>query len=347
MKKKLVQGILFVGITLLLPLLLTRLFTRYSSGTNLPNIDDIRIYPSLVSNTSIDLETYVTGVVLASIPTTYESETLKAQAVIARTYALKNISIYDQQSNTTAIIDSLTSRSKGYTITELGLPYLDSSSYLESMGTKNYETYLSKVKQAVLETKGEVITYKKNLITPLYFSTSAGKTRDSGELWAIPIPYLVSVDSNQDVESANYMKISILTANSVVQALQTAYQNKTLGAADYDYQVYETLPIDSSNFFDSVTIVKRDSVGYVLTVSLGGVLVSGDSFASALSLNSSYFYIDNYEDSVRFICNGSGHGIGFSQYGANVLAKTKEYTYTDLLKYYYTGVKIQKANSLY
>ena len=347
MKKKIVQGILFVGITLLLPLLLTRLFTQYGSVTDLPNIDDIRIYPSLESNTSIDLETYVTGVVLASIPTTYEYETLKAQAVIARTYALKNISTSELQTDHTAIIDSLNPKNKGYTTKELGLPYMDSSSYIDSMGTKNYETYLSKVKQAVSETLGEIITYNKNLITPLYFSTSAGKTRDSGELWSIQIPYLISVDSNQDVESANYMKISILTAHSVVQTLQAAYQSKALGAADYDYQVYEQLPIDASNFFDSVTIVKRDSVGYVLSLNLGGVLVSGDSFANALSLSSSYFYIDNYEDSVRFICNGSGHGIGFSQYGANVLAKTKEYTYTDLLKYYYTGVRIQKVSSLY
>lgn len=347
MKKTLVQGILFVVITLLLPLLLTKLFTQHSSGAGLPNIDEIRIYSSSISNASIDLETYVTGVVLASIPVNYESETLKAQAVIARTYALKNISIYDQQSDGAAIIDSLNPKSKWYTIKDLGLPYIDSSTYLESMGTKEYEAYLAKVKNAVAETQGEVITYKKNLITPLYFSTSAGKTRDSGELWTIPIPYLISVDSNQDVESANYMKISIFTVASVIQTLQTAYQNKTLVAADYDYQVYDTLPIDTSNFFDSVTIVKRDSVGYVLTVSLGGVLVSGESFANALSLNSSYFYLDNYEDSVRFICNGSGHGLGFSQYGANILVKTQEYTYTDLLKYYYTNVKIQKASSLY
>lgn len=347
MKKTLLQGILFVAITLLLPLLLTRFFNRHSSSTDLPNIDEIRIYPSSTSNTSMDLETYVTGVVLASIPSSYEYETIKAQAVIARTYALKNISIYNQQSSGVAIIDSLNPKSKWYTAKDLGLPYIDSSTYLESMGTKEYETYLSKVKQAVADTEDEIITYKKNLITPLYFSTSAGKTRDSGQLWTIPIPYLISVDSNQDVESANYMKISIFTVASVIQSLQTAYQNKSLVAADYDYQVYDTLPIDASNFFDSVTIVKRDSVGYVLTVSLGGVLVSGESFANALSLNSSYFYIDNYEDSVRFICNGSGHGLGFSQYGANVLAKTQEYTYIDLLKYYYTNVKIQKASVLY
>lgn len=347
MKKTLVQGVLFVGITLLLPLLLTRFFNRHSSGTDLPNIDEIRIYPSSTSNTPMDLETYVTGVVLASIPSSYEYETIKAQAVIARTYVLKNISIYNQQSNGVAIIDSLNPKSKWYTTKDLGLPYIDPSTYLKSMGTKEYETYLSKVKQAVSETEGEIITYKKNLITPLYFSTSAGKTRDSGELFTIPIPYLISVDSNQDVESANYMKISILTVASVIQSLQAAYQNKTLAAADYDYQVYETLPINTSNFFDSVSIVKRDSVGYVLTVNLGGVLVSGESFANALSLNSSYFYIDNYEDSARFICNGSGHGLGFSQYGANVLAKTQEYTYTELLKYYYTNVKIQKASTLY
>lgn len=347
MKKTLLTGTLFLLITLLVPLLMTGLFSRNYSSIDLPNVDDIRIYASSEDTLAMDLEDYVTGVVLATIPVNYEYETLKAQAVIARTYALKNISLCEQNQTGAAIIESMNPHSTGYTTTELGLPYVEPSSYLAYMGTMEYETYLTNVENAVKETEGQIITYDNGLITPLFFSTSAGKTRDSGDLWSLRIPYLISVDSNQDVESSSYLNVSILTLESVIEELQTAYQQQLLDASDYDYQVYTSLPIDADSFFDTVEIIKRDSVGYVLTVSLGGILVSGESFASALGLNSSYFYIEDYEDSVRIICNGSGHGIGFSQYGANVLAKRAEYNYIGLITYYYTDVKVQKVSKLY
>lgn len=347
MKKKiLIQGLLFLLLTLLLPLLITKLLSHNAPTDDLPNIDEIRIYASADSQ-MLTLEEYVIGVVLANIPVHYELETLKAQAVISRTYALKNISLCNEKRSTTSLVDTLDPHSKGYTTNELGLPYSDPKAYLTYTGTMEHETYLANVTRAVKETKGQVITYKNNLITPLFFSTSAGKTRNSAELWSQKIPYLVSVDSNQDVESSNYLKVSIYTIEATLQMLQTAYQNHLLDASEYDYQVYRTLPFDANQFFDSVEIMTRDSAGYVLTVSLGGILVTGDSFANALGLNSSYFYFEDYEESVRFICNGLGHGIGFSQYGANVLAKESDATYEELLSYYYANIKIKEIDSLY
>lgn len=347
MKKKILfQGILFLLLTLLLPLVFTKLLSRNAPIDDLPNIDEICIYTSNDSR-MLTLEDYVIGVVLANIPVHYEFETLKAQAVISRTYALKNISLCNEKRSSTSLIDTMDPHSKGYTTNELGLPYSDPKTYLDYSGTMEYETYLSNVTRAVKETKGQVITYKNNLITPLFFSTSAGKTRDSSDLWSQKIPYLVSVDSNQDVESSNYLKVTIYTVQAALEMLQNAYKNHLLDASEYDYQVYSTLPFNANQFFDSIEIVTRDSAGYVLTVSLGGILVTGDSFANALGLNSSYFYFEDYEESVRFICNGLGHGIGFSQYGANVLAKDSDATYTELLSYYYTNVKIKDVHSLY
>lgn len=343
MRKKVIQATLLVLLTLLLPLGLTWVLNHDRTNSNLPVLEDIQIFASSQDSIPLTLDEYVTGVVLASIPVYYEYETLKAQAVIARTYALKNITICEQQRKSIAIIDSIHPKSKSYSTKELGLTYSDPDTYLQYMGSLEYEAYLMNVRNAVNETKGQIITYKEEPITPLFFSTSAGKTRDSKDIWSVRIPYLISVDSNQDVESPNYLKVSIYTMESVVQTLQSAYQAHLLGASDYDYQVYTTLPLDSGSFFDDVEIIKRDSAGYVLTVSLGGVLISGDAFASALGLGSSYFYIENYEDSVRLICNGSGHGIGFSQYGANIMAQKSNFTYEELLTYYYTGVKITKV----
>ena len=330
--KNFLRGLAFILLTLVVPFLLTRLLNNNNQiGKEIPPLDDIRIQASTISNATIDFDTYVTGVILASIPYGYEYETIKAQAVIARTYALKNISICNQYSSKNT-----------YTASELGLPYIDSSSFLMNTKGQDSKSFLANVKKAVSDTKNQVITYKNNLITPLYFRTSAGCTRDCTDLFSTSIPYLKSVDSSQDVESPDYIKISLFTIDSVIEALQKAFSNHLLDASDYDYQVYETLPLTTSNFFDSIEITKRDHAGYVLSISLGGILVSGDSFAEALCLTSSCFYIENYDKNVRLISNGFGHGIGFSQYGANYLTQKKQYNYIDLLKYYFSGIKVQE-----
>ena len=52
-----------------------------------------------------------------------------------------------------------------------------------------------------------------------------------------------------------------------------------------------------------------------------------------------HFYIEDYEDKVRIICNGVGHGVGLSQYGTNAMALEGK-TYEEILKHYYTGVEL-------
>lgn len=342
MKKKICTCLLFCTITLLLPLLLTYLFSRHSSLQDYPDVSDLRIYTDDSTSIPLSLEDYVTGLLIANVPIHSEMETLKAQAVILRTYAIKNMMICDQMRSNQSLSETLNPHSKGYTINELGLSYMSPDSYYKSIDVNNYETALLNIRNAIKQTAGEILTYDKQIITPLFFSTSAGKTRNSYEVWSEPIPYLTSVDSNQDMESPEFLKVSIFTIDSTIQLLQTAFQNHLLEYPEYDNQVYDHLPVNSTNFFDSLNIIKRDSAGYVLTIGISDILVTGDSFAKALGLSSPHFYYEEYEDSIRFISNGSGHGFGFSQYGANVLAQKSSYNYKELLDYYYTDVDIIK-----
>ena len=55
-----------------------------------------------------------------------------------------------------------------------------------------------KIKQAVDETKGHIVTYKEDPILTLYFSTSSGKTENSEEVFSSQYPYLRSVESPYD-----------------------------------------------------------------------------------------------------------------------------------------------------
>lgn len=126
---------------------------------------------------TIELEEYITGVVSSEMPALFHSEALKAQAIIARTYALKAMS-------------------KGKLLTDSNSTqnYKDVNQ-LKSIWGGNFNSYYNKVKEAVSSTKGMHLTYNGNYIEAVYHSTSNGKTESSIYGWGNYYPYLVSVDS--------------------------------------------------------------------------------------------------------------------------------------------------------
>lgn len=129
---------------------------------------------------SLELEDYVTGVVGAEMPALFSSEALKAQAVIARTYALKANSMGQ------VLSDNESTQS-----------YKDNGEFASLWGG-SYSSYYSKIKDAVNSTKGVYLTYNGNYIEAVYHSTSNGRTEDSSNVWGNYYPYLVSVDSVYD-----------------------------------------------------------------------------------------------------------------------------------------------------
>lgn len=135
---------------------------------------------------SLELEDYVTGVVGAEMPALFNSEALKAQAVIARTYALK------ANSAGRTLSDSESTQS-----------YKDNGE-LASIWGGNYSSYYSKIKDAVNSTKGIYLTYNGQFIEAVYHSTSNGRTEDSGNVWGNYYPYLISVDSIYDNSNPSF-----------------------------------------------------------------------------------------------------------------------------------------------
>ena len=129
---------------------------------------------------SLELEDYVTGVVGAEMPALFSSEALKAQSVIARTYALKANSVGR------VLSDNESTQS-----------YKDNGE-LASLWGDNYSSYYSKIKDAVNSTSGVYLTYNGQFIEAVYHSTSNGRTENSSNVWGNYYPYLVSVDSVYD-----------------------------------------------------------------------------------------------------------------------------------------------------
>jgi stage II sporulation protein D len=309
--KKILLKTLIVSVTvLLLPFILTLLVKQNSSDAFLQTMNYSVYDEENGVRETLSFDTYLMGVVAAAMPATYHAEALKAQAVIARTYALYNMS---------ELSESSPGKTR-FSIAELGLPYCSPDSLRDYWGAEAYSDNYSKLENAVYKTKDKVLLYHDTLILPLFFDTGSGYTRNASEAWGVEVPYLVSVPSKEDVTSTNYLSIREYELPDLITALTRYYDN---------------ISLTTDKFFEEVTVASRDSAGYVTKMNLGGQTVSGEEFAKVLGISSNHFYLEDYNNKARIICNGAGHGIGLSQYGANAMAG-EDRTYSDILTYYYT-----------
>ena len=156
-----------------------------------------------------ELEEYIIGVVGAEMPASFNKEALKAQSVVARTYALKSI-----KSNKQLTSDNSTQNFKD-------------NNELKKMWGINYNTYYNKIKSAVLETKGLYLSYNNDYVDAVYHSTSNGNTEDAVYVWGNSVPYLKSVSSEYDNTNKNYNSTITLTYNEISNKLKNSIDSNT------------------------------------------------------------------------------------------------------------------------
>ena len=143
------------------------------------------------------------------MPASFNSEALKAQAIVARTYALKRIS-----------------ENKTLTDTVSTQVYKDNTE-LKDLWKNDFNKYYSKVKNAVESTKGIVLTYNGAYIDAVYHSTSNGMTEDAIYVWGNNIPYLKSVESKSDKNVSSYKREVTFTYEKLSNALNTEINKDT------------------------------------------------------------------------------------------------------------------------
>ena len=253
----------------------------------------------------VPFEDYIVGVLAGEMPTSFEIEALKAQAVAARTYVMKKMQ--DNKDKDYDVIDTVENQ-----------VYLDNTQLKEKWNDK-YVEKINKVKEAVIGTKGEYLTYDGKVIEAFFFSTSVGKTENSEEIFTSAKPYLRSVDSSWDEEVSPVFN------------------------ASFEFSMQEFYDKLGLKYSDDLTIevLSTTSTGRIKEIKINGKKFKGGEVYSKLNLKSTYFTITKTGNNVEINTKGYGHGVGMSQYGALAMAK-KGYTYDEILKYYYQGVDIKE-----
>jgi len=265
--------------------------TPRKTEIDISNQTMVTVYRSNGTLISLELEEYLIGVLWSTMPATFHIEALKAGAIIARTYALKQIE-----------------SGKILTDTNTTQVYKDNNQ-LKNFWNSDYTKYFNKVEDGVRDTKGLVITYKGDLIDPLYHSISNGNTLDSN------IPYLKRVTSPWCLNAPYYLRETSRHINDL---------NKILGVN-----------------ISTTPLIIRDSNNRVRTINIDDNIYTGIELKNLLGLRSNDFDIVFNMDNFIFTTRGDGHGIGLSQYGANGMANSG-YNFRNIINHYYTNVRIEK-----
>jgi stage II sporulation protein D len=249
------------------------------------------------------LEDYLVGVVLAEMPADFESEALKAQAVVARTYTRRRM---DGGKHEAAAVCMDPGCCQGYRSPE---------EYREAGGK---ESAVGKVRRAVEDTDGLVLRYGGKLIDATYFSCSGGSTEDAVAVWGQDVPYLQAVESPGEEEAPRYSDTVTFTAAELARRL--GIENRG----------------DPAGWFAEFTYTDG---GGVESMSVRGKTFTGTQLRSKLGLRSTAFSVEVAGETITITTRGFGHRVGMSQYGAQAMAQSGS-GFADILSHYYTGAEL-------
>jgi len=326
----------------------------------------------------IGIEEYLYGVLKKEISPRWPKETLKAQAIAARTFAIFNMNKY---------ID------KGYNIC--------ATTNSQAYGGVNHEDPLTN--KAVDETRGVIMVYKGEPINAVYHSDSGGYTEDSENVWGSFLPYLRSVESKfeEKVSPPNHIWSYSVNEKDLTGKLQKQGFKINSVISIEPIKITETGRISELTFTaDNSTVINmktndfrsligagliRSTLFHIEVIGKRTIITENtedkkeiedkeeqkESIEEILAQKEDWTIQELLElmkknkqeqekekerekivpkiiimeshtpSSFLFSGLGSGHGVGMSQWGAHGMA-VQGYKYQDILKYYYQGIDIIK-----
>ena len=186
--------------------------TDNTSANNTTNssVSEITVYRSNGSVINLNMTDYLIGVVSSEMPASFNLEALKAQSVLARTYALK------AKQTGKKLTDTVSTQS-----------YIDIDQMKNKWGN-SFNIFYNKIKNAVENTNGEYLSYNGNYIEALYHSTNNGKTESSLDVFGNYYPYLISVSSEYDKNASSYLRTINMPLDTISNKLGLNLNNDSV-----------------------------------------------------------------------------------------------------------------------
>ena len=268
----------------------------------------------------VPIDTYLYNVVSAEMPADFELEALKAQAVVARTYTIYQISHSNRKHGDADICDD----------SRCCQAWISKEDRFEKWEESVRESNWSKIMQAVDDTAGKVITYNGEPIDAFFHSNSGGKTELPVNVWGgADFPYLQSVETAGEEGYTQYNSSVTISKTDLINKLKEKHPKVEIN-------------FDSS---DAIKILEYTDGNRVKTIKFGNIQISGVEARSLLGLKSANFTVQIDGENVTFSVVGYGHGVGLSQTGSDSMAKNGS-NYEEIIKHFYTGIEITDVNLL-
>lgn len=288
----------------------------------------------------IDVESYLPSVVGSEMPASWPLAALRAQAVAARTYALRQ--------------------------RRPAAPF-DLKATVSSQVYKGVEAETDSTREAVRSTRSQVLVHGSSLINAVFHSSSGGLTANSGEIWRQQLPYLVSVPDYDQASPVHAWQLRI-QPDKLTQAFREingAFRIEVLSTTSSGRirQARVTGP-GGSLLLSGAELRQRLGLRSTLArfdfeaspraypslpplPSLEGVFTPEGIRSLASGVVQAPWRTPRPPAAPTLLVSGRGygHGVGMSQWGAYGLALRGE-DYKEILRHYYQGVRILPYSSL-
>ena len=255
----------------------------------------------------VTAEEYLQGVVPEEMPAEWNPEAVKAQAVAARTYALRQRKRHAKE---------------GFDVC--------ATTHCQQYGGVSVER--AAANQAVKATSGEVLESHGALVDALFHTDSGGMTENSEDVWGSRIDCLRAA---KEVRTETYPWEKNITVQKFSELL--VRRGKNIGTL----KKIELSPIKIGKASKDRTVSGR--VKQVTFVGKNGkASITGNDLRSMLGLKSTLFGMTMNRNVLFIKGYGWGHGLGMSQHGAKAYADSEHYDYKQILQHYYRGAELKK-----
>jgi len=253
----------------------------------------------------LGVEGYLYGVMTREVSPEWSMEALKAQAVVSRTYVMKNLGKHDREG-------------------------FDLSATITSQVYGGVEAEDPRTSEAVDLTQGEVITYNGELIKSFFHSNCGGHTEDVSNVW-------------EGEERFPYLKgrVCVFCKKSYQhyweKTINKEMVKEKLNENGYNVGDIKEIRILGRSSSGRVTYLR-------IYHNRGRLDIRANNFRMIMDpslIRSTLFAIERMGSRIKFYGRGWGHGVGMCQWGAKGMAE-RGANYRQILQYYYPETKIEK-----